>query len=193
MAVEGIRNRVRSVSFRMQNAHPTPDTARMIPMAAVVALAALALLMIPVFAGNAHAGRPADSQTDADTPGGDSLRVRPQDSLSDADVAALLRTARTYTLVLLSIGPRRNAYDSATSAAYQRAHLRYLYTLHRQGKILVLGPIAPGDSLRGICIYASSDTAEVRRLVQADPGVACGRDAYRIFPWYGLPGDCVRE
>lgn len=95
-----------------------------------------------------------------------------------------------YTLVLLWTGPHRDQ-DEAEQERLQRGHLRHLFTLRNEGRLLLNGPVVDDGDLVGICIYAGQDVDGVRALAEADPSVQAGRLRVDARPWFGLAGDTI--
>ena len=89
-----------------------------------------------------------------------------------------------YTLVLL-----RRPADAPTMAddeldALQARHLAYRAELHRQGVLVVNGPLAQQSdiAMRGLSIYGCQ-LAEAARLSDGDPSVQAGRLTYDLMEW----------
>src|ERR687896_2594536 len=89
-----------------------------------------------------------------------------------------------YTLVLLRRPPDAPEMSDAELDALQARHLAYRADLHRQGVLVVNGPLSEQSdvALRGLSIFAC-DLAEARRLTEADPPVIAGRLAYDVMEW----------
>jgi uncharacterized protein YciI len=72
-------------------------------------------------------------------------------------------------------------------------HLRYLFQLRAEGKLVINGPVLDDAELKGISIFNTTDKEEVRRLSDGDPAVKAGRLVYEIYEWFGIPGDRLPE
>jgi uncharacterized protein YciI len=72
--------------------------------------------------------------------------------------------------------------------AIQDAHMAYLASLHREGKVLAAGP-APHEDLRGIVIFLC-DVNETVRLMDVDPSVKAGWFDVEVIPW-SVPRDVL--
>ena len=70
----------------------------------------------------------------------------------------------------------------------QQEHLRHLFTLRNEGKLLLNGPVLDESELVGIAIYAGQDRDVVRALAEADPSVKAGRLRVDVRPLFGIPG-----
>src|SRR3954447_9489215 len=94
-----------------------------------------------------------------------------------------------YTLVLLRRGPKADDFSDVELEALQAQHLAYRADLHRQGRLVVNGPLAEqsDSSLRGVSIFACG-LEEAARLNDADPSVAAGRLASDVIGGGGAFG-----
>jgi len=116
------------------------------------------------------------SPAEIDTNGYDSLLA---DSLG-ADKWGM----KPYVMAFLKTGSTKGI-DSTEAARLQRAHLDNITRLADEGKIVLAGPFygKKGD-LRGIFVFNSNDTSEVRELVNSDPAVQAGVFRIELVPWY---------
>jgi uncharacterized protein YciI len=73
----------------------------------------------------------------------------------------------------------------------QQEHLRHLFMLRNEGKLLLNGPVLDDGDLIGIAIYAGQDHDAVRALAEADPSVKAGRLRVDVRPLFGIPGDAI--
>jgi uncharacterized protein YciI len=108
----------------------------------------------------------------------------------DEQIATTVARGETYTLLLLWAGPHRDQEESEQDRL-QHAHLRHLFGLRNEGKLLLNGPLLDGGDLVGIGIFAGTDLDEVRALAEADPAVQAGRLRVDVHPWFGMPGDSI--
>lgn len=108
----------------------------------------------------------------------------------DQQIRETVARGAAYTLVLLWAGPHREQ-DEAEQERLQREHLRHLFTLRNEGKLLLNGPVLDGGDLVGIAIFAGDDSDGVRALAEADPSVRAGRMRVDVRPWFGMPGDSI--
>jgi uncharacterized protein YciI len=94
-----------------------------------------------------------------------------------------------YTLVLLRRAPDAPPMSDEELNALQARHLAYRAELHRQGVLVVNGPLAEQSdlALRGLSIFAC-DLAEAARLSDGDPSVQAGRLTYDLFEWWVAAG-----
>jgi uncharacterized protein (DUF427 family)/uncharacterized protein YciI len=108
----------------------------------------------------------------------------------DRQIQETVANGRGYTLVLLWEGPRRDQAE-AEADRLQQEHLRHLFTLRNEGKLLLNGPVLDDSELVGIAIYAGQDRDAVRALAEADPSVKAGRLRVDVRPLFGIPGDAI--
>lgn len=95
---------------------------------------------------------------------------------------------KLYTLVFLKTGPNRNQ-NKEEEDKIQMEHLRYMFKLRADRKLILNGPLTGDSDIRGICIYDITDINEVKKINDGDPAVIAGRLSYEIHEWFGLPGD----
>jgi len=110
--------------------------------------------------------------------------------ISDDYMRARLQTVRPYAMVLLKKGP---AYqDQATRTPEQATivwnHGRRNMALSAEGKMSLVGPIAGGGNVVGICVFTVPE-AEARRLMDGDGAVQAGIFVYDLVTLFGFPGD----
>lgn len=92
---------------------------------------------------------------------------------------------RSYVMAFLKDGPQRSQ-DSAEAARLMRAHLDNINRLAAEGKLVLAGPfMGNSGKLRGLYLFATSDTAEARLWTNSDPSVQAGRLVMELIPWYG--------
>jgi uncharacterized protein YciI len=78
--------------------------------------------------------------------------------------------------------------DKATATALQKEHLAYMDALHKQGKLVMAGPIVDGGEKRGVVVYRVKDVAEAKALAAEDPSVKAGRLTLEAYPWMTFKG-----
>jgi uncharacterized protein YciI len=108
----------------------------------------------------------------------------------DRQIRETVAGGTAYTLVLLWAGPRRDQPEAEVERL-QQEHLRHLFTLRNEGRLLLNGPVPDGGDLVGIAIYAGEDREAVRAVAEADPSVRAGRMRVDVRPWFGIPGDTI--
>lgn len=112
--------------------------------------------------------------------------------ITDDSIEKTIASGRQYCVRLFKTGSKRDQPPEEMEKI-QMEHLRYLFQLRAEGKLLINGPILDDPELKGISIFNTTDIEEVKRLSDADPAVKAGRLVYEIYPWFGLPGDRLPE
>ena len=94
-----------------------------------------------------------------------------------------------FTMVLLRRPPDAPQMSDEALDALQARHLAYRAGLHRDGVLVVNGPLGEqsDNAMRGLSIFAC-DLDEARRLSDADPSVQAGRLTYDVFEWWVAAG-----
>jgi uncharacterized protein YceH (UPF0502 family) len=113
--------------------------------------------------------------------------IPPGTEITDDVMRAAMQHSRTYTLVVLREGPNRN-HTERQSLVW--AHGRRNFELRRDGKLAIVGPVRDETELDGIGIF-TTDEAETRELMDADPGVQAGIFVYDVHPVTSFPGDAL--
>jgi uncharacterized protein len=108
--------------------------------------------------------------------------------ITDAYIQDQVSSGKQYCLFLYHSGPNRNQSE-AESEKLQQEHLRYLFKLREDGKLILNGPVTDESSLRGIGIFNCSDKEEAKHWLDGDPAVKAERLIYEVYSWFGLPGD----
>ena len=78
--------------------------------------------------------------------------------------------------------------DKATAEALQKEHLAYMDGLHKQGKLVMAGPLAGNGAARGVVVYRVKDVAAAQALAAEDPAVKAGRLVLDAYPWMTFKG-----
>lgn len=97
---------------------------------------------------------------------------------------------KQYWLVFLLKGTNREQ-DSASAANLQAGHMANIERLHREGKIIMAGPMGYDRDLRGIFIMDAKDSTEAASFVNTDPAVIAGRLRFEIHPWWAAKGTYI--
>ncbi len=115
-------------------------------------------------------------------------QTQPFPELTDEYIQKKISEGQKYTLVLITRGPKRDQ-DSLTAEKIQKEHLRYMFELRREGVLVLNGPSLEEGDFRGIDIFTLTNKEGVNRLMEDDPAVKAGRLSFRVYEWFGLPGD----
>lgn len=97
---------------------------------------------------------------------------------------------KQYWLVTLLRGTNRT-HDKETATRIQAAHIANIEKLHREGYIVMAGPMGYDKELRGIFIMDAKDSATVSQLVMQDSAVITGRLRFEIHPWWTQTGTYI--
>ena len=95
----------------------------------------------------------------------------------------------SYVFVALRRPAGAPNYPTDELERIQEGHLANLDALREAGKLLAAGPFSeqPDDSLRGMCIFATS-IEEARELMSHDPAVRAGRLEAEVMTWWTKRG-----
>ena len=110
--------------------------------------------------------------------------------ITDEFMRARLATARAYVAVRLNKGP---AYQDSASPSPEQPkivweHARRNMRLHAKGQMALVGPVAGGGDLVGLCIFTVPEN-EARTIMDGDGAVQAEVFVYDAVTWYGVPGD----
>jgi hypothetical protein len=110
--------------------------------------------------------------------------------ITDDYMKSRLAIARAYCVVRLTKGPVYQPQDVRTPelAKIVWEHGRRNMQLHAEGKMALVGPVAGGGELVGLCVFTVPE-AEARALMDGDGAVRARFFVYDVISWYGFPGD----
>ena len=108
--------------------------------------------------------------------------------ITDEDIMKSIATGKGYCVFFYKAGPKRDL-PKAEEEKLQMEHLRHLFKLKKQGKLLINGPITDDPILKGVGIFNTVDKEEAKALLDEDPKVKNGWLIYEIHQWFGIPGD----
>lgn len=97
---------------------------------------------------------------------------------------------KQYWLVQLFAGSNRSQ-DTAAASKIQAAHIANIERLHREGSLIMAGPMGYDKDWRGLFILDAKDSATAASLVNTDPAVKAGRLRFEIHPWWCQTGTYV--
>ena len=78
--------------------------------------------------------------------------------------------------------------DKAAAEAIQKGHLEYMDALHKQGTLVMAGPLTGTGERRGVVVYRVKTIAEAQALAADDPAVKAGRLVFEGYPWMTFKG-----
>lgn len=82
----------------------------------------------------------------------------------------------------LDSGPNRSQ-DRATAERLQNEHLAYMEGQHKEGKLVLAGPLVDAGVHRGIVVYRVGTAEEAKTRAEGDPMVKVGRLVVDLHPW----------
>ena len=91
---------------------------------------------------------------------------------------------KTYVMAFLKKGPNRNL-DSAKSAELQKAHLKNISRMAKEGSLVLAGPFYGDGEIRGIYIFNVQTIEEAKKLTETDPAIQAGSLTMELIQWYG--------
>ena len=91
---------------------------------------------------------------------------------------------KQYVMAFLKSGPHRDQ-DSATAVNLQRAHLKNIMRMAKEGTLALAGPFLDGGDVQGIYLFNVKTVEEARKLTETDPAIKAGRLVMELHPWYG--------
>ena len=100
-------------------------------------------------------------------------------------------TLATYYVALLTAvaDDASDANDSDGSLENeQMAHIDYLFSLQRAGKVPLFGPFLDERMTRGLVLFKVDSADEARALMDEDPHVRGGHLSFEIRPWMTQKG-----
>lgn len=111
-------------------------------------------------------------------------------AVTDEQMQARLKEVRAFTTVFLKKGAAYVPPElrPAEQAAIVLEHGRRNMSLSAEGKLAIVGPIAGGGDIVGLCIFCLPED-EVRAIMEGDGAVRAGIFIYEIVTLYGFPGD----
>ena len=108
--------------------------------------------------------------------------------IADEFMRQTLATGKQYLLVIYKKGGGVN-FSKEEADKIQWDHLRYVFGLRAEGKLLLNGPVSDNPQFTAIGIFNSTDKEEVTRWMDEDPLIKVGKRSYQLYPYFGIPGD----
>lgn len=110
--------------------------------------------------------------------------------ITDEFMQQTLAKGKQYLLVLYKKGGGV-AFSKEEADKIQWEHLRYLFGLRAERKLLLNGPVSDHPDFTGIGIFNSTDKEEVTRWMNEDPLIKIAKRSYELYPYFGIPGDIL--
>ena len=108
-------------------------------------------------------------------------------TITDEFMQRMLATTKSYCLVILKAGPRRNE-PGVEKIIWE--HGRRNFALRADGVLSIVCPVTDGTDVRGICIFNTS-VEEARKIMDEDPGVKADVFVYEALACRSFPGDSL--
>lgn len=105
-------------------------------------------------------------------------------------VMAKVAKGKMYTLVFLKAG-KSIPKKSQSAQQMQMDHLTHLFTLEKEGKISVFGPVMNDAKLKGIIVFNSTDQEYIKKELSNDPYIKAGILKYELLNWFSIPGQRI--
>jgi len=110
-----------------------------------------------------------------------------EEEITDEYMRERLAQTRTYTLVLISRGPR---YDSPDRDSTVWRHGRRNFALRENDGLAIVCPVRDDTDLCGLYIF-DRDREAVTTIMENDPGVMSGVFVFEVYAIVGFPGDSL--
>ena len=110
--------------------------------------------------------------------------------ITDEFMRQTLATGKQYLLVIYTKGGDTD-FSKEETDKIQWDHLRYVFGLRSEGKLLLNGPVSDNPQFTAIGIFNSTDKEEIRRWMNEDPLIKSGKRSYELYPYFGIPGDTL--
>lgn len=108
-------------------------------------------------------------------------------TFTDEEMGRLLPTAKPYSVVILTRGPR---FGDESSPGIVWEHGRRNFGLRDDGVLAVVLPVTDESDVCGIGVFDAA-VDETTALMNDDPGVAAGVFTYQVHACRGFPGDAL--
>ncbi len=108
-------------------------------------------------------------------------------TITDDFMRQMLPTAKTYCIVILRAGPKRNE-PGAEKIIWE--HGRRNFALRADGVLPIVCPVTDGSDVKGVGIFNTS-VAETKKIMDEDPGVKAEIIVHELHVCRSFPGDCL--
>jgi hypothetical protein len=107
--------------------------------------------------------------------------------ITDEFMREMLIKSRPYSLMILKAGPN---YGTDGSDRIIWEHGRRNFSLRADGLLSIVCPVPDDTEVCGVGIF-NTETDEVGKLMDNDPGVQAGIFTYEVHPCRSFPGDAL--
>lgn len=108
-------------------------------------------------------------------------------TITDKYMMQMLPTVKQYSIAILKAGPKRNE-PGVEKIIWE--HGRKNFSLRADGLLSIVCPVSDGSEVCGIGIFNTTE-AELKTIMDEDPGVKAGVFVYEIHPCRSFPGDSL--
>lgn len=89
----------------------------------------------------------------------------------------------TYYFGMLMRGPNWSPAETKEREELQTQHLGHMAKMHKEGRLLIAGPLLDDGTIRGLVVYKAASIEEARAFAEADPAIKAGRLRVELHPW----------
>jgi hypothetical protein len=107
--------------------------------------------------------------------------------ITDDFMKEMLTRSKNYLLVILKAGPQKITEDQRKIVW---EHGRRNFELRAKGLLSIVCPVSDDSDVKGIGIFNASK-AELKKIMDEDPGVSAGIFTYEILSCRSFPGDML--
>jgi hypothetical protein len=108
--------------------------------------------------------------------------------ITDEMMQARLTGTHEYVVIILRKTPRYAEIPNARAIIWE--HGRRNFALRAAGLLPIVCPVTNDSDVAGIGIF-NADVAQVRQLMQDDPGVQAGIFSFELHACRAFPGDSL--
>jgi hypothetical protein len=108
-------------------------------------------------------------------------------TITDEFMREMLPTAKQYCIMILKAGPKKHE-PGADKIIWE--HGRRNFALRAEGVLSIVCPVNDGSDISGVGIF-NATVEEVRKIMDADPGVQAGVFVYELHACRSFPGDSL--
>lgn len=110
-------------------------------------------------------------------------------TITDEYMRQMLAKSKQYCIVILKAGPQKHE-EGAEKIIWE--HGRRNFELRAAGVLAIVCPVADGTDVSGVGIF-DAPVAEVRKIMDEDPGVKAGIFVYETHVCRSFPGSSLAE
>lgn len=108
-------------------------------------------------------------------------------TITDEYMRQMISATKNYCVVILTAGPHRHE-EGVEKIIWE--HGRRNFELRAEGVLSIVCPVSDGSDVSGIGIF-NAPLAEVKKIMDEDPGVKAGVFVYEAHTCRSFPGACL--